>query len=52
MDKFNEIEISFVACTVDLVGQYDGQATLTNEFNGAHDKTNFEFIELVYPKNV
>ena len=21
MDKFNEIEISFVACTVDLVGQ-------------------------------
>ena len=37
-DKFNEIKINFVTCTVDLVGQYGGQATLTNEINGAHDK--------------
>ena len=52
VDKFNEIKISFVACTVDLVDQYGGQATLTNEVNGARDETHFDFIEIVYPKNV
>ena len=35
VDKFNEIKISFATCTVDLVGQYGGQATLTNEVNYA-----------------
>ena len=52
IEKFNENKIRFVTCTVDLVGQYGGQATLTNEVNGAHHETNFDFIELVYPKNV
>ena len=52
VDKVNEIKISFVSCTADLVGQYGGQGTLTNEVNGAHDNTNFYFIELVYRKNV
>ena len=33
-------------------GQFSGQATLTNKVNGAYDKANFDFIELVYPKNV
>ena len=37
---------------VDFVGQYGGQATLTNEVNGASDKTYFDFIELVYPKKL
>ena len=36
----------------DVKTQYGGQATLTNEVNGARDKPNFDFIELVYPKNV
>ena len=52
VDKLNKIKIRFVTCTVDFVGQYGGQVTLTNKVNGAHDKINFDFIELVYPKNV
>ena len=52
VDKSNEIKISYVTCTYDLVGQFGSQATLTNEVNSACDKNNFDFIELVYPKNV
>ena len=33
-------------------GQFSGQTTLTNKVNGAPDKANSDFIELVYPKNV
>ena len=33
-------------------GQFSGQATLTNKVNGARNKANFDFIELLYPKNV
>ena len=33
-------------------GQFKGQATLTKKVNGARDKANFDFIEIVYPKNV
>ena len=29
-----------------------GQATLTNKVNSARDRANFDFIELVYRKNV
>ena len=33
-------------------GKYGGQATLTNKVNGARNKANFDFTELVYPNNV
>ena len=52
VDKFNEIKISFVTCTVDLVGQGRLTTILTIKVNGERDKPNFDFIELVYPKNV
>ena len=51
-DKFNEIKISFVTCTADLVGQGRLTTKLTNKVNGARGKPNFNYIELVYPKNV
>ena len=33
-------------------GQFSGQSTLTNKVNRARDNANFDFIELVYPKNL
>ena len=35
-----------------MISTYGGQATLTNKVNGACNEANFDFIELVYPKNV
>ena len=46
------IKISFVTCTVDFVDRYGGQATLTNKVKGARGKANFDFIKIVYPKNL